>query len=321
MLIGRVPGLLKEDGRSTMPTVTSALELRHIEIHGHRIGYRTGGSGPAIVLIHGMAGSSATWRYVLPALAEHFTVIAPDLAGHGESEKPRGDYSLGAFASGVRDLMLALGHERATLVGQSLGGGVAMQFAYQFPERSERLVLVSSGGLGEEVNLLLRLLALPGAELVLQVGCNDWAHDAGVTVAGWLARIGLHAGRHVEEVWEGYGSLADSETRTAFMHTLRSVVDIGGQRVSASDRLYLAAAMPTLIMWGDHDRIIPVSQGYSSHEAMPGSRLEIFEGAGHFPHCEDPERFCNVLVDFMQTTSASTTSASEWRDRLVTRSS
>jgi pimeloyl-ACP methyl ester carboxylesterase len=300
--------------------VTSALELRHIEIHGHRIGYRTGGSGPALVLIHGMAGSSATWRYVIPALTEHFTVIAPDLAGHGESEKPRGDYSLGAFASGMRDLMLALGHERATLVGQSLGGGVAMQFAYQFPERTERLVLVSSGGLGEEVNLLLRLLALPGAELVLQVGCNDWVHDAGVTVAGLLSRIGLHTGRHVEEVWEGYGSLADGETRTAFMHTLRSVVDIGGQRVSAADRLYLAAAMPTLIMWGDHDRIIPVSQGYSSHEAMPGSRLEIFEGAGHFPHCEAPERFCAVLADFMQTTQPLTSSASEWRDRLVARS-
>ncbi|MDQ1509428.1 MAG: hypothetical protein QOG50_1272 [Actinomycetota bacterium] len=303
-----------------MRAVTSALDLRHIEIHGHRVGYRAGGSGPVIVLVHGMAGSSATWRYVLPALAEHFTVVAPDLVGHGESEKPRGDYSLGAFASGIRDLMLALGHERATLVGQSLGGGVAMQFAYQFPERSERLVLVSSGGLGDEVNLLLRLLALPGAEFVLQLGCNDWVHDAGVNVAGWLSHVGLHAGRHVSEVWEGYGSLADAETRTAFMHTLRSVVDVGGQRVSAADRLYLAAEMPTLIMWGDHDRIIPVSQGHAAHETMPGSRLEIFEGAGHFPHCEDPERFGRVLVDFMHTTQPSTTSASEWRDRLLARS-
>jgi pimeloyl-ACP methyl ester carboxylesterase len=304
-----------------MRVVTSELEVRHVEIHGHRVGYRTGGSGPVIVLVHGMAGSSATWQYVLPALAERFTVVAPDLVGHGDSEKPRGDYSLGAFASGVRDLLLALGHERATLVGQSLGGGVAMQFAYQFPERCERLVLVSSGGLGDEVNLLLRLLALPGSELVLQLGCNDWVHDAGVKAAGWLARIGLHTGRHINEVWEGYGSLADGETRTAFMHTLRSVVDVGGQRVSANDRLYLAAAMPTLIMWGDRDRIIPVSQGYAAHAAMPASRLEIFEGAGHFPHCEKPERFCAVLTDFMQTTQPLTSSASEWRDRLVARSS
>jgi pimeloyl-ACP methyl ester carboxylesterase len=305
--------------RRTIEPVTSSVELQHIEIHGHRVGYRSGGSGPVIVLIHGMAGSSATWRAVMPTLAEHFTVIAPDLVGHGESEKPRGDYSLGAFASGVRDLLLALGHERATLVGQSLGGGVAMQFAYQFPERCERLVLVSSGGLGDDVNVLLRLLALPGAELVLPLACTSWIHDAGVRVAGWLARIGLHTGPHLTEVWNSYGSLADAETRTAFVHTLRSVVDVSGQRVSAADRLYLATGVPTLIVWGDNDSIIPVEQGRVTHEAIPGSRLEIFEGTGHFPHCEHPDRFCKVLIDFMNTTTPSTTSASQWRDRMLDR--
>lgn len=299
--------------------MTSCVELQQIEIHGRRVGYRGGGSGPVLVLIHGMAGSSATWRFVLPTLAEHFTVVAPDLVGHGESEKPRGDYSLGAFASGVRDLLLALGHEHATLVGQSFGGGVAMQFAYQFPERCERLVLVSSGGLGDEVTLLLRLLALPGSEFVLPLACNNFIHGAGVTVSGWLANIGLHAGRHVAEVWDSYGSLADGETRTAFLHTLRSVIDVEGQRVSAADRLYLAAGVPTLIVWGDHDRIIPVEQGRASHDAIPGSRLEIFEGVGHYPQCERPERFCDVLVDFMSTTSPSTTSAEQWRDRMLAR--
>jgi pimeloyl-ACP methyl ester carboxylesterase len=300
--------------------VTPLVELQHIEIHGHSVGYRSGGSGPVIVLIHGMAGSSATWRLVMPVLAEHFTVVAPDLVGHGESEKPRGDYSLGAFASGVRDLLLALGHERATFVGQSLGGGVAMQFAYQFPERCERLVLVSSGGLGDEVNVLLRLLALPGAELVLPLACTNWVHDAGVRVAGWLANIGLHTSPHVTELWQSYGSLADAKTRTAFVHTLRSVIDVTGQRVSAADRLYLAAEVPTLIIWGDHDSIIPLEQGRAAHSAIPGSRLEIFEGTGHFPHCEHPDRFGNVLIEFMNTTSPSTTSASQWRDRMLARS-
>ena len=299
--------------------MTPLAELQHIEIHGHSVGYRSGGAGPVIVLIHGMAGSSATWRFVMPVLAERFTVIAPDLVGHGESEKPRGDYSLGAFASGVRDLLLALGHERATLVGQSLGGGVAMQFAYQFPERCERLVLVSSGGLGDEVNVLLRLLALPGAELVLPLACTKWLHDAGVRVAGWLANIGLHTGPHVTELWQSYGSLADAKTRTAFVHTLRSVIDVTGQRVSAADRLYLAGELPTLIIWGDHDSIIPVEQGRTTHKAIPSSRLEIFEGTGHFPHCEHPDRFCKVLIDFMNTTSPSTTSASQWRDRMLAR--
>jgi pimeloyl-ACP methyl ester carboxylesterase len=300
--------------------MTSDVEFRNIEIHGHRVGYRCGGSGPVIVLIHGMAGSSATWRSVMPGLAERFTVIAPDLLGHGDSAKPRGDYSLGAFASGVRDLLLALGHERATVVGQSLGGGVAMQFAYQFPERCERLVLVSSGGLGDEVNLLLRLLTIPGAEYVLPLACTKWLHGAGVNVAGWLAKIGLRTSPYVTEIWDSYGSLSDAETRTAFVHTLRSVVDIAGQRVSAADRLYLASEVPTLIVWGDHDHIIPVDQGRATHEAILGSRLEIFDDTGHFPHCEHPDRFSKLLVDFMDTTHPSTTSATQWRDRMLSRS-
>ena len=189
--IGRLPGLLKVPAKSRVPTydaaVTSELDLRHIEIHGHRVGYRTGGSGPVIVLIHGMAGSSATWRYVLPALAERFTVVAPDLVGHGESEKPRGDYSLGSVRERRARSPARVGPRARDLVGQSLGGGVAMQFAYQFPERSERLVLVSSGGLGDEVNLLLRLLALPGASSCSRSACNNWVHDAGVACRG-LAR-------------------------------------------------------------------------------------------------------------------------------------
>jgi pimeloyl-ACP methyl ester carboxylesterase len=300
-----------------MRPVTPTLELRHIQIHGHRVGYRSAGSGPVLVLIHGMAGSSATWRHVVPALAEHFTVVAPDLAGHGASEKPRGDYSLGAFASGVRDLLLALGHDRATLVGHSLGGGVAMQFAYQFPERCERLVLVSSGGLGEEVNLGLRLLAAPGAELALALGCHGWIHDTGANVVGWLAKIGLRASPNVTEILESYGSLADAETRTAFLHTLRSVVDVAGQRVSANDRFYLASHIPTLLTWGDHDKIIPVTQAHATHALIPGSRLEIFECAGHYPHCDQPARFADVLTDFMTTTAPSTPSEAQWRDRLV----
>jgi pimeloyl-ACP methyl ester carboxylesterase len=296
--------------------VTTEIEFRRIEIHGHQVAYRSAGDGPVILLVHGMARSSATWRYVLPALAERFTVIAPDLLGHGESEKPRGDYSLGAFASGVRDLLLALGHERATVVGHSLGGGVAMQFAYQFPEHCERLVLVSSGGLGDEVNLLLRLLTLPGSELVLPLACNTWVHNAGQNVSRWLGNIGLHTGPHVNEIWDSYGSLTDGETRTAFVHTLRSVVDVSGQRVSAADRLYLAAAMPTLIVWGSHDHIIPAAQGRATHDAIAGSRLHVFDGAGHFPHCERPREFAEIVGDFMHTTLPSTTSVREWRARM-----
>src|ERR671934_1299507 len=131
--------------------MASDLKLREIELHGHCVAYRSAGCGPVIVLVHGITSTSATWERVMPALTKRFTVIAPDLLGHGGSAKPRGDYSLGAYASGVRDLLIALGHERATFVGHSLGGGVAMQLAYQFPEHCERLVLVSSGGVGREI--------------------------------------------------------------------------------------------------------------------------------------------------------------------------
>jgi len=296
--------------------VTAADDVQYIEIHGRRVAYRSSGSGPVILLVHGMARSSATWRFVMPALAERFTVIAPDLVGHGDSEKPRADYSLGAFASGLRDLLLASGHERATVVGHSFGGGVAMQFAYQFPDHCERLALVSSGGLGDDVNLLLRLLTLPGAEFVLPLACNKWFHDAGNNVSRWLDHVGLRPSPHVTEIFDSYGSLADGQTRTAFVHTLRSVIDVAGQRVSASDRLYLAAAMPTLIVWGARDRIIPVDQGRATHEAIAGSRLHVFERAGHFPHCEHPAEFAEILCEFMDSTEPSTMSAAEWRERM-----
>lgn len=276
--------------------------LQHRTLHGHDVAYRLEGSGEEVlVLIHGMAGSSRTWRDCIPKLAERYTILAPDLLGHGRSDKPSGDYSLGAHASLVRDLLSSLHIDRATIVGQSLGGGVAMQFAYQHPEVCERLVLVNSGGLGRDVSWILRLLTLPGAELLLPVFVPGFVRDHGNNVSRWLHAKGVRPPR-VAEMWSAYASLAESENRQAFLRTLRSVVDAGGQTVSARDRLYLAAAMPTLIVWGDNDPIIPMSHGVEAHEVMPGSRLEIFEGVGHFPHVEVPDEFVAVLIDFIETT-------------------
>jgi pimeloyl-ACP methyl ester carboxylesterase len=292
-------------------------ELQHVSIHGHEISYRTTGSGPPLLLIHGMAGSSATWEPVMRPLARSFTVIAPDLLGHGQSEKPRGDYSLGAFASLLRDLLITLGHDRATVVGQSLGGGIAMQFAYQFPERCERLVLVSSGGLGEDVSPLLRLLTLPGSEYVLPLACNSTVNAIGERLGSWFGRLGIRPEPAVAEILRSFESLGDAETREAFIHTLRSVVDFRGQRVSANDKLYLASDVPTLIIWGDRDPIIPVHHATEAHEAIPGSRLEIFEGAGHYPHCSDPERFTDLLDEFVASTSGADVSHDRWRARLT----
>jgi pimeloyl-ACP methyl ester carboxylesterase len=276
--------------------------LEETTLHGHRVRYRIGGDGPVILLIHGITGSSAQWETTMELLESDFTVIAPDLLGHGESAKPRGDYSLGAYASGLRDLLAWLEVPAATVVGHSLGGGIAMQFAYQFPERCERLGLVNSGGLGREVNIVLRAAALPGAELVLPLIAANWSRSVGVAVSDALGRLGLRLGSDIAEMGRGYASLIDSEARSAFLHTLRAVIEPGGQRVSAVDRLYLAEELPTLIVWGERDPLIPVKHAYTAHEAMPGSRLELFADAGHFPQLEEPVRFAGVLADFMERT-------------------
>jgi pimeloyl-ACP methyl ester carboxylesterase len=255
-----------------------------------------------LLLVHGMAGSSETWMHVMPALAERFTVLAPDLLGQGQSDKPRGDYSLGAHANTLRNLLDALGHERATIIGQSLGGGIAMQFAYQFPQRCERLVLVDSGGLGREVTFYLRMLTVPGFELVFPLFCTPLVRDTGDLIAGWLGRAGVRSTPAGREIWRSYTSLADAASRRAFFRNLRDVIDFSGQAVSALSRLHRTAQLPTLIVWGAQDPFIPVSHGVAAHEAIPGSRLEIFDGVGHYPHCEAPERFVAVLVDFIAST-------------------
>jgi pimeloyl-ACP methyl ester carboxylesterase len=281
------------------------------------VSYLAGGEGPVLVLVHGIASNSGAWRDVLPWLAQHFTVVAPDLLGHGQSAKPRGDYSLGAYASGVRDLMIALGHERATFVGHSLGGGVAMQLAYQFPERCERLVLVSSGGLGREVHLSLRAAALPGSEYVLPLLAAPPVVRAGAAIGSFFGRLGLRPGPDLAEFARGYGSLGDIETRQAFIQTLRAVIEPGGQRVSARDRLYLAAEVPTLIIWGSRDRVIPATHGRRAHAEMPGSYFLEIPEAGHFPQLDRPRELVEAIVKFVDSTEPAQAGPERLRERLL----
>jgi pimeloyl-ACP methyl ester carboxylesterase len=273
-----------------------------VELHGHRVSYRSAGSGPVVLLVHGIAGTAEQWADVAPILADGYTVVAPDLLGHGQSAKPIGDYSLGAYAVSMRDLLIALGHRRATVVGHSLGGGIAMQFAYEYAAFCERLVVVSSGGLGREVHPLLRAATLPGAELVLPLIASERVLGFGGALGGFLARAGLRAGPDIAEMARGYASLGDAEARRAFLHTVRAVIDYSGQRVSAADRLYLSSMLPSLIVWGRRDPLIPAQHAEAAHGLMPGSRLEIFEQAGHFPQLDDPVRFGGVLREFLEET-------------------
>ncbi|HEX8855500.1 MAG TPA: alpha/beta fold hydrolase [Thermoleophilaceae bacterium] len=279
------------------------VEHHELDLHGHTVTYSTAGTrGPVLLLIHGITSSNRTWDEVIPLLARDHRVVAPDLLGHGQSAKPRGDYSLGAYATGVRDVMTAIGHRRFTVLGHSLGGGVAMQLAYQFPDRMERLVLVSSGGLGRDVHFLLRAASLPGSEWVLPLLSAGFLRDAGTAVGRALAAVGLKLGPDLEEMARGFASLADHEARAAFVHTVRSVIDPTGQRVDARDRLYLSQEVPSLIVWGDRDPIIPARHGEEAHELMPGSRFELFEGAGHFPYRDEPNRFAELLAEFIRDT-------------------
>ncbi len=286
-------------------------------VHGNEVRYaQAGDRGPVVVLLHGIASRAAQWERVMGVLGDSYRVIAPDLLGHGLSAKPRGDYSLGAQACGVRDLLAALGHDRISLVGHSLGGGIAMQFAYQFPERVERLALVSSGGLGREVSLFLRAATLPGSEVVLPVLTNSWVRSAGRRLDAAVGRF-VPAGLH--EALVGFGSLGDPATRSAFVHTARSVIDITGQRVDGRDRLYLAEGLPMLVVWGTRDAILPVAHGRALAEQLPGARYVEFPGSGHFPHLTEPRRLADLIGDWLTTTQAAQLDPSTLTARLTAR--
>ncbi|MFF0044395.1 alpha/beta fold hydrolase [Streptomyces mirabilis] len=285
-------------------------------VHGHRWAFRMAGNGPAVLLIHGIGDSSDTWAELIPELARHHTVIAPDLLGHGSSDKPRGDYSVPAYANGMRDLLGVLDIDRVTLVGHSLGGGVAMQFAYQFPNRTERLALVSTGGVGRGVTPALRLASLPGAQLALATLRLPTVRTQTAMAIRLLQLLHTGLGVDAPDLLRVVDALPDSASRDAFIRTLRAVVDWRGQVVTMLDRCYLTADMPTLLVWGSRDHVVPALHAKVAHAAMPGSRLEIFQDSGHFPFHTDPQRFLAVLENFIATTEPVSQSAEEWRERL-----
>ncbi|MDZ7675492.1 MAG: alpha/beta fold hydrolase [Acidimicrobiales bacterium] len=293
-------------GTTARPHAAGHIERATAELHGRTISYaivrHADPDAPVVLLVHGMAGSSDMWVDSMRFLGARCTVVAPDLLGHGESAKFRGDYSLGNQASLLRDLLAMLDLAPATFVGQSLGGGIVMQAAYQFPECCNRLVLVDAGGLGRDVSLLLRLLAVPGSGYVLAAATADPVRAVLGGVRGFARRIGFRLGPEESQIAAAYESLADAKARKAFLSTLRSVVDYAGQRITATDRLYLAGAMPLMVVWGDRDRIIPMHHATELLDVVPHARLEVFEGAGHYPQNQDPHGFAEVLIDFIATT-------------------
>ncbi|MCD9152836.1 MULTISPECIES: alpha/beta fold hydrolase [Aeromicrobium] len=272
-------------------------------LHGHRLSYLDRGDGPVVLFIHGILGSQHNWKHLVNRMDDTQRVIVPDLFGHGASAKPMGDYSLSSHAATLRDLLDRLGIDTVTVVGHSLGGGIAMQFFYLFPERVERLVLVASGGLGREVSPLLRSATLPGAEQVLSVVASGWVLGKVESVGRTAARIGWKPGADVGAIWRGFTSLGDRESRKAFLATTRAVVDPGGQTISAHDHLAHVRPIPVLLVWGTKDRMIPAWHAINAQKSVPSCRVELFPGAGHFPHLDDPDRFADVLADFIASTA------------------
>ncbi|CAM4337645.1 4,5:9,10-diseco-3-hydroxy-5,9, 17-trioxoandrosta-1(10),2-diene-4-oate hydrolase [Mycobacterium basiliense] len=282
----------------------TAPSLQFRTVHGYKRAFRIAGSGPAILLIHGIGDNSTTWTGIHAKLAQRFTVIAPDLLGHGKSDKPRADYSIAAYANGMRDLLSVLDIERVTIVGHSLGGGVAMQFAYQFPHLVDRLVLVGAGGVTKDVNVVFRLASLPmGAEALALLRLPMVLPT--VQLLGRVVGLALGStaiGQDIPNVLRILDDLPEPTASSAFTRTLRAVVDWRGQIVTMLDRCYLTQAIPVLIIWGGRDVVVPVRHALMAHAAMPGSQLEIFESSGHFPFHDDAARFIDLVEHFIDTT-------------------
>ncbi|GAA1937874.1 alpha/beta fold hydrolase [Nocardioides marmoribigeumensis] len=289
------------------------LEVQYVTIHGHRRAFVKAGSGPAILLLHGMACDHTTWNPIIRRLARRHTVIAPDLLGHGRSDKPRADYSVGGYANGMRDLLTVLGIDRVTVVGHSLGGGVAMQFAYQFPERTERVALIAPGGLGREVTPIIRAVTLPGFHTAMGLATLPGVRHAVTGSLRGLKRTGHPVLRDLGEIADIVEHLKDPRSRRALAHVVRACVDLRGQIITMVDRAYLTQEMPLCLIWGQDDQVIPATHAARIRSVAPGVRVTITPGCGHFPHKEDPELVVSTLERFIRTTQPATHHRGRWR--------
>jgi pimeloyl-ACP methyl ester carboxylesterase len=291
-------------------------EVRYLTIHGHRRAYVKAGRGPAVLLLHGLGCDHTTWKPIIAALSRRYTVIAPDLLGHGKSDKPRADYSVAGYANGMRDLLTVLGIDKVTVVGHSFGGGIAMQFAYQFPERTERMILVAPGGIGREVTAAIRAISMPGFQAAMGLATLPGLRQAMKLGLRSLAGTGLPHARDLDEVAEIVEHLSDRKARAAITHVVRAVVDWRGQVVTMADRAYLTHAMPMCVIWGADDAVIPVSHAQLASEIAPEATVEVIRNAGHFPHKDHPQRFVKIMNDFIRSTEPATYHRGRWRSLL-----
>ena len=288
-----------------------------VELNGLELAWREAGppDGEPLVLVHGLAESSRTWDAMLPSLVDRgHRVIAVDLLGHGRTSTPHiADYSIPGLAVAVRDLLLLLELDSVTVVGHSLGGGIALQLAYLWPELVGRVVLVSSGGLGRTVGAILRVLSVPfplGPLMAIPLN-----RLTALAVRRFHRRLGSDHPKTEDwvRIFEG---LSDPPRRRAFLRLVRGTIDARGQQVAAIDRLHLADSQPLLIVWGEDDAIIPVGHGHRAHAVVADSRLEVLPTTGHFPHLDHPERVAQMITRFLEETEPSTLGTTDLAARL-----
>lgn len=270
-----------------------------VELHGHTVGYSVNpGQGTPLLLVHGVGSNMHTWGALSHALvAAGQPYVAVDLLGHGSSGPGNGDFSLGANAARLRDLLDHLGIDSAHLVGHSLGGGISMQFLYQFPDRTASLTLISSGGLGTEVSMGLRAAALPGAKTVMQVITAPLVVRILRNATGALESMGMHNADFDSHTVAKFERLQAPDRLDSFLATVRSVVGPAGQRVSAVE-LVSAVTDPTavLIIWGENDPMVPSDHGVDAHALLPGSSLVMIPGTGHHPHVDAVQVVATALL-------------------------
>lgn len=281
------------------------------------IAYTRTGSGPPLLLVHGLGGTRSTWAAIIPQLSLVFTVIAVDLPGHGDSDAPLGDYSPGAQASALRDVVVGLGFERVSLAGHSLGGGAVMQFAYQFPERTERLVLISSGGFGSEVTPLLRAATLPGAEMLIS-GLARVPRAVTGPVLGVLSLVPTLMSREdAVPLADTMVTMGAKRHRRTFIRTARTVLDRHGQLMSAKGTFAALAGIPILIAWGADDRAIPPEHHRRAAQRLPNALTCELANAGHFPQETTPVPLTTAMVSFLTSSAAHAYDEDLWRSRVV----
>ncbi|MBM9461727.1 alpha/beta fold hydrolase [Nocardioides sp. zg-536] len=294
-------------------------ELQYVVLHGKRRAYLKAGRGPALLLLHGLGCDHTTWLPVIDELAKRYTVIAPDFLGHGASDKPRADYSVAGYANGMRDLLTVLGIDKATVVGHSFGGGVALQFGYQFPERTQRIVVVATGGFGPEVTPFIKLIQAPGWSAAMGVLTLPGIRHLELAAMRTAAQLPGPARKYVRDLGEVAAivdSWKDRRTRYAIRHLVRAVIDWRGQVVTIADRAYLTEVMPIAVVWGRDDQVIPVRHASIAAFLAPQAHVEVIPDSGHFPHKDHPEQFVAILNEFIATTEPATYNRARFRRML-----